>query len=207
MTGKTSPGKLKLREAVIVEGRDDVAAVERAIDALIIPTHGFGITQETLDIIGKAYHNQGIVIFTDPDRAGENIRRRLTELFPWAKQAFLPREQAEKSGDIGIENAAPKDIRDALLLAKGPAASGCCFGGMGGRMGDEAASELPSSEPLTMEDMDRLGLAGGTGAMERRAAVGRILGIGTGNAKAMLKKINGFGISGEELEEAVRQTE
>ncbi len=201
--------RLELAEAVIVEGRDDVSAVERAAKALIIPTHGYGIRQETLDIIAKAYHNQGIIIFTDPDRAGENIRRRLTELFPWAKQAFLPREEAEKAGDIGIENASPKAIKEALLLARGPASDGCCFGGMGGRLGgsEGGEKERKAPEPVTMEDMYALGLAGGSGAMEKRAAVGRVLGIGTGNARALLKKINGFGISREELAEAVKQIE
>ena len=182
-------GKLKLKEAVIVEGRDDVSAVLRAAEALVIATHGYGIRQETLDLIAKAYHTQGIIIFTDPDRAGENIRRRLTELFPFARQAFLDRADAEKDGDIGIENAGPEAIQAALEAAREPVAE----------------TAMVHRDPIGMEDLDRLGLAGGPGAMERRAAVGKVLGIGTGNAKAMLRKLNGFGITREELWDAAEK--
>ena len=196
--------KLKVKEAIVVEGRDDVSAVQRAAEALIIPTHGFGISKETLDLIAKAYHNQGIIILTDPDRAGENIRRKLTELFPWARQAFVPRDDALKAGDIGVENARPEAIQAALLGARGPAKMECCFGGPGAQP-MEAGKNEEDPDPLTMEDMDALGLAGGEGAMERREALGKALGIGAGNAKAMLKKINGFGISRKEIWDAVKK--
>ena len=86
----------------MVEGRDDTAAVKRAAEALIIETHGFGIKKETWNIIKKAYENQGIIILTDPDFSGEEIRRKLTERFPDAKQAFLARRDAIKKDDIGI---------------------------------------------------------------------------------------------------------
>ena len=69
----------------------------------------------------------------------------------------------------------------------------------------EAGGNEEDPDPLTMEDMDALGLAGGEGAMERREALGKALGIGSGNAKAMLKKINGFGISRKEIWDAVKK--
>ena len=181
--------RIKIKEAIVVEGRDDVAAVERAAEALMIPTHGYGIRKETLELIEKAYKSQGIIIFTDPDRAGENIRRRLLGLFPRAKQAFLPKDQAEKAGDIGIENASPEDIQAALLAARSEVLEA-------GEAGQEA---------ISMADMDLLGLAGGEGAAERRAALGKALGIGNGNAKALLKKINGFGITREEVLRALKK--
>ena len=53
--------KLKIKEAIVVEGRDDTAAVKRAADALIIETHGFGIKKETWNLIQKAYENKWIV--------------------------------------------------------------------------------------------------------------------------------------------------
>ena len=59
--------KLKIKEAVVVEGRDDTIAVKKAAEALTIETHGFGIKKETWKLIEKAYENQGIIIFTDPD--------------------------------------------------------------------------------------------------------------------------------------------
>ena len=97
-----------VKEIIVVEGRDDTAAIKRAVDANTIETHGFGIRKETWDLIEKAYNEKGIIIFTDPDFAGNEIRRKLTEKFPKAGQAYLSRRDATKSGDIGIENAEPE---------------------------------------------------------------------------------------------------
>ena len=193
--------KLKVSRAIVVEGRDDVTAVTAACDALVIPTHGYGITRETWEVIGKAYDEKGIIILTDPDHAGENIRKKLTEKFPDALQCWLARDDAYRDGDIGIENAAPEDIREALLKTlerSGEAGSASCT--------SEADAE-DADEEAVMADIVRLGLTGTDGASELRAAVCKELGIGSGNAKAMLKKLKGFGIGRKQLEEAVIRTQ
>ena len=183
--------KLTVSRAIVVEGRDDVAAVSRAADALIIPTHGFGITRETWEVIAKADEEKGLVILTDPDHAGEQIRRMLTEKFPDAVQAYIDRDDATDAGDIGVENAEPEVVREALekALARDALAGGedtVSFAGMG--------------------DLRSLGLAGCDGAAERRAAVCKSLGIGYGNAAAMIKKLKGFGIGIDELREEVEKS-
>lgn len=176
--------KLKIKEAIVVEGRDDTAAVKKAADGLIIETHGFGIKKETWELIKKAYEKQGIIIFTDPDFSGEEIRRRLTEKFPEAKQAFLSRSQATGKGDIGIENASPGDIREALSKAH--------------------CTDYTGAETFTEEDLFKAGLAGRAESKGRRQELGRLLGIGGGNAKTFLKKLNGFNITREEFDETLR---
>ena len=62
---------MKIKEVIVVEGRDDQAALSRAAECFTIATHGFGIRKETLDLIEKAYNEQGIIIFTDPDFPGK----------------------------------------------------------------------------------------------------------------------------------------
>ena len=176
--------KLKIKEAIVVEGRDDTAAVKRAAETLIIETHGFGIKKETWNIIKKAYENQGIIILTDPDFSGEEIRRKLKERFPDAKQAFLSRKDAMKKDDIGIENAKPEAIVEALSKAHCTVHSG---DGM-----------------FTEEDIYEAGLTGRQDSRQRRAEVGRLLGIGGGNAKALLSKLNSFSITREEFDETIR---
>ena len=172
-----------IREAIVVEGRDDVTVVEQAVDTLILATHGFGITAETWGLIEKAYNERGIIILTDPDFSGEEIRRRLTERFPRAKQAYLPRQKAIKGDDIGVENATPVDVLEAIESAH--------------------ATKESAGEKIEMEELVRLGLTGIEGASEIREAVSDRLGIGRCNSKAMLRKLNGFGIGIVELEEAV----
>jgi ribonuclease M5 len=172
-----------IKEIIVVEGRDDEAAVKRAVEAETIATHGFGIREETFVRIEKAYKERGIIIFTDPDHAGETIRKRLSARFPEGKHAFLPREEATKDGDIGIENAGPDSIREALDLAR-PVIS------------DKRFEFKP-------EDMLEYGLAGVPGSAERRDRLGRLLGIGYGNGKVFLNRLNQYGIERQEFVEAI----
>lgn len=171
---------IKINEVIVVEGRDDTCAVKRAVDAETIETHGYGITAATWKLIDKAYSTRGIIVFTDPDSAGERIRKRIIEKYPDAKEAFLTRKEAAKDGDIGIENAKPEDIEAALCRV-------CC-----------AAETKGSGDTFDMSDMIENGLTG-EGSKEKRQALGRILGIGYGNTGAFLRKLNRYGITREQF--------
>ena len=171
---------IKINEVIVVEGRDDTCAVKRAVDAETIETHGYGITAATWKLIYKAYITCGIIVFTDPDSAGERIRKRIIEKYPDAKEAFLTRKEAAKDGDIGIENAKPEDIEAALCRV-------CC-----------AAETKGSGDTFDMSDMIENGLTG-EGSKEKRQALGRILGIGYGNTGAFLRKLNRYGITREQF--------
>ena len=188
---------MRLKETVVVEGRDDMSAVLAAVEADIIITHGYGITQKTLDNIKAAYDRNGIVIFTDPDHAGRRIRERLQALFPDARHAFLTERQAQKDGDTGVENASPEDILKALVSA-GCKASGTpeAFAGPGADLGEYVE--------VTADDMAVLGLSGQQDSSRRRAAAGEALGIGNANAGAFLKRLRRLGIGLSELQAACR---
>lgn len=173
-----------LKEVIVVEGRDDTAAIKRALDADTIETHGFGIKKSTWELIERAYSTRGIIIFTDPDYSGNEIRRRIKNRFPEAKEAFLSRADAEKQGDIGIENAEPDAILEALSKVH------CTYTG---KRNEFSASELI-----------RDGLAGGKGSKEKRERMGKILGIGYGSSSAFADKLNRYGITREEYNEALR---
>ena len=200
MSSFTEDGKLRIDRAIVVEGRDDVAAVSAACDALIIPTHGFGITQETWAVIAKAYDEKGLIILTDPDHAGEEIRRRLTEKFPGSVQCFLAREDAVSGDDIGIENACPEDIRSALLRAMElhKAAESTAST-------DKGAETTWHYREVSCSDIRDLGLSGAAGSKSKRAAICKALGIGFCNSQALVKRLKGFRIGYEELLAAVMQ--
>lgn len=172
-----------IKEIIVVEGRDDEAAVKRAVEAETIATHGFGISRQTYERIETAYRDRGIIIFTDPDHAGETIRKKLTERFPDAKHAFLPREEATKDGDVGIENASPESIRGALSRTRPVTVEKRC--------------------EFQAEDLLLLGLSGGAGAAEKRDKLGKLLGIGYGNGKVFLNRLNQYGIERREFLAAV----
>jgi len=107
-----------IKEIIVVEGKDDVSAIKRAIDAETIITGGFGFRNNVIERIKEAAKRRGVIIFTDPDFAGEKIRKTIASKVPGCKHAFLPKEQATKDGDIGIENASPENIILALQKAR-----------------------------------------------------------------------------------------
>ncbi len=173
-----------IKEVIVVEGRDDEAAVKKAVDAEIITTHGYGISQKTYRRIEEAYERCGIIIFTDPDFAGENIRKKLSGKFPKAKHAFISREAGTKDGDIGVENASPESIRAAL---------------------EKMRTEVSRPDAIfSMSDMVDAGLCGGTDSANRRNYIGEILGIGYSNTKTFLRRLNNYGITREEFFEAYK---
>lgn len=176
---------MKIKEIIVVEGRDDTTAVTRAVDCDTIETHGFGIRKQTWDLIEKAYNQRGIIIFTDPDYSGEEIRRRISERFPEAKHAYLSRKDARSGNDIGIENADDKSIIEALEKAK--------------------AVKVESENRFSVQDLQRAGMVGGPNSKEMRQEVGKILGIGYGNSNGFLKKLNSFDISRDDFQKAVAE--
>ena len=105
----------------------------------------------------------------------------MTQRFPESKQAYLIRDLAEKKGDIGIENAAPQDIIDAIKKA---------------HFTNENAESL-----FSMEDLYRLGCIGQDDSKATRQKLGQALGIGYGNGKAFLNKLNRLGITRDELDQ------
>ena len=60
-----------IKEVLVVEGKMDIVAIDKAVEADCIITGGFSLKPKTLDDIEKAYKKRGIIILTDPDCAGE----------------------------------------------------------------------------------------------------------------------------------------
>ena len=82
--------KIKISQAVIVEGKYDKIKLENIIDAFILETNGFGIfkDKEKLSFIKKLADERGIIILTDSDHAGFMIRNHLTSAIPKEKIVF-----------------------------------------------------------------------------------------------------------------------
>ena len=106
----------KIKEVIVVEGKDDTTKVKQAVDADTIESNGSAINQEIIERIRHAKEKRGVIIFTDPDAPGERIRMIISEAVPGCKHAFLPKDQARSKFDhgIGIEHASLKAIQEAL---------------------------------------------------------------------------------------------
>jgi len=176
-----------IKEVIIVEGRDDITAVKRAVDAEVMATGGFGYKKEFIKTLQNIAEKRGIIILTDPDYAGEQIRKDLSKQIKNCKHAFLPQGKALKKGDIGVENATTEDIIQAISKAR--------------------PQNVERTEEFTKEEITALGLMGGLSSRDKREKLGAILGIGYANSKQFLNRLNNFGITREEFERALERIE
>lgn len=174
-----------IKETIVVEGKDDITNIKRAIDCEMISTNGLAFGKELIERLKIINQRTGIIIFTDPDYAGKRIREKIAKEIPDAKHAYLDRKKAIKKNDLGVENAKPEDIIEALKKAK--------------------AQVKEKTEIFTMNDLVQNDLSMTKDSRERRARLGDMLGIGYFNSKQLVSKLNSFGISREEFESAVEK--
>lgn len=187
-----------IEELIVVEGKNDAHAVRRALGNVdILWTEGYGLTQEKLIHIAEAAKRRGVIVFTDPDSVGEQIRERIRRHVPEAKHVYLAKKDARSKNDddIGVENASSEDILQAFQKIRMDAFPS-------GQVGSGLTAK---SEIFQMNDLVGLGLVGLDHSAQLRLAVGKILGIGDANAKQFLRRLNRFGITREEFEKAVRE--
>ena len=176
-----------IKEVIVVEGRDDITAVKQAVEAEVIAVGGFGINAKVIERIKEAQKRKGVIVLTDPDFAGEKIRNIISKRVKGIKHAYIAQEDGIKGDDIGVENASPEVIIEALNRAK--------------------ASEEIVEEIFTSEDMFYFKLTGDINSKKRRLMLGKELGIGYGNANQMLIRLNKYAISKEEFIIAIEKIE
>ncbi|EWH20190.1 ribonuclease M5, partial [Bacillus haynesii] len=107
---------MKIKEIIVVEGRDDTAKIKSAVDADTIETNGSAIGEDVIKRIRFAQETRGVIILTDPDFPGEKIRKTIAEKVPGCKHAFLPKHLAKPKNKrgIGVEHASLEAIRECL---------------------------------------------------------------------------------------------
>jgi|SRR5699024_6571675 len=178
---------MKIKEFIVVEGKDDTVTVKRAVNADTIETNGSAVDKEVIEKIKLAQATRGVIIFTDPDYPGQRIRSIISEQVPGCKHAFLPRKEAiaKRGKGLGVEHATPQAIREALENVYE-------------RIEEEFMSDI------TYDDLVIAGLIGGEKAKARREALGSILRIGYTNGKQLYKRLQMFHISIIQFEQAMR---
>lgn len=179
------------REMIVVEGKDDTAAIRRAVGADTIETGGSAIGEDVLKRIELAQQRRGVIIFTDPDSPGERIRKIVAERVPGARHAFLTRDEARGRHGMGVEHASDAAIRRALEAARGsePIVDG---------------ADRPSEE-IAWTDLLDAGLIVHKDAAKRRARMGELIGIGYANGKQFHKRCAMFRITRSEFAQALAQ--
>lgn len=120
---------IKIKQAVIVEGKYDKIKLSSIIDAPIITTNGFSIftDKEKQKLIRRIAKERGIVVLTDSDSAGFKIRSFFAGSLPKEQviNAYIPdifgkerrKDAPSKEGKLGVEGVSTQIIIEALERA------------------------------------------------------------------------------------------
>ena len=178
---------VKIKEAIVVEGRYDKNTLSQIVDAPILETSGFGIFKDKkqMKLLRQVAEKRGLIVFTDADGAGFVIRNHIKSAIPgkYLKHAYTPdifgkeRRKAApgKEGKLGVEGMKREVILDALRKA------GATIEG----------EDTPQSRSITKQDLMDLGLSGGPGSSEKRLALMNKLGLPEHmSANALLQALN-----------------
>ena len=163
--------KIKLTEAVIVEGKYDKIKLSNILDAFIIETNGFAIFKDKskLSFIKKLAKERGIIILTDSDHAGFMIRNYISSGVPkeQIKNVYIPdifgkekrKDTPSKEGKLGVEGMTKEVILASFEKAGVSSTSSVC------------------DNPITTVDFYDLGLTGGVNSKAKRKAVCKVLDL------------------------------
>ena len=179
---------LKIKEAIVVEGRYDKNTLSQIVDAPILETSGFGIMKDKqqMKLLRRVAQTRGLIIFTDSDGAGFVIRNFLKGAIDgkYLRHAYIPdipgkerrKSSPGKEGKLGVEGMTPEVICNALRNA------GATI------LGEEVTR---SSNSITKQDMMELGLSGGANSSFLRKALLKELDLPEHmSANALLQAVN-----------------
>ena len=178
---------VKIKEAIVVEGRYDKNTLSQIVDDTIFETNGFGIfkDKQRMALLRQVAERRGLIVFTDPDGAGFVIRNHIKSAIPgqYLKHAYTPdifgkerRKSAPgKEGKLGVEGMKKDVILEALRKA-------------GATIEGETAA---AAQSITKQDLMELGLSGGANAAENRKALMNKLNLPEHmSANALLQALN-----------------
>lgn len=178
---------VKIKEAIVVEGRYDKNTLSQILDAPILETSGFRIFKDKaqMGLLRRIAETRGLIVFTDSDGAGFVIRNHIKSAIPgkYLKHAYIPdiygkekRKAAPgKEGKLGVEGMTRDVILESLRRA------GATIEG----------EEIQPSRQITKQDLMELGLSGNPDASARRLQLLKKLNLPERmSPNAMLQALN-----------------
>ena len=190
---------IRIREAIVVEGRYDKAALSSVVDTVILETDGFGVfsDREKLALLRRLAEKRGLVILTDSDGGGFLIRNFLRGAIDprFVKHAYIPdvygkerrKRKAGKEGKLGVEGMSAETLAECLRRA--------------GVTTEDPEPDARRSPPLTKAELYAMGLSGRPDSASRRAALKKALELPENlTSNALLDVLNVL-VTRRELEE------
>ena len=168
--------KEKISDLIVVEGKSDVDFLSSFLDADFYKVNGSAINEKDIKYLKEVIKKRGIIVLTDPDYPGLQIRNKINKEIPEVKNAYVRKEVSIKRHKEEVLNSL-KNIKSNENHKKGN---------------------------LSVNDLYDLGLSGIESSRELRKLVCERLNIGFNNTKRMLEKINLLNISKNEIEEIIK---
>ncbi|MBO4211852.1 MAG: DUF4093 domain-containing protein [Oscillospiraceae bacterium] len=181
---------LKLRQALVVEGKYDKNTLSQIVDAPIFVTNGFGIfkDRDMMALLRTVAKQRGLIVLTDADGAGLVIRNRIKSAIApqYLLHAYIPdvygkekRKAAPgKEGKLGVEGMDPETLLRALRNA-------------GAEFLDTDSEADRAQQPITKTDLYELGLSGRPDSRAKQLALKQQLGLPEHlSANALLTALN-----------------
>lgn len=170
---------------IVVEGKHDEAVLQEVFPGIqTISVGGSAVLNEAVTFLQSIEDKYQIIVFCDPDHAGEKIRQKLMQKLKHIEHAFLPQKKAlAKYGKkIGVEHASAEDIRQALNHRL-------------------VESRIPSD--LTYAFLVEVGLVGLSNSGMLRDKIIMHYKLGKVNAKTFYKRLVWLGVSKKDIVEVL----
>ena len=177
------------QKVFVVEGEHDRSRLLQIDSSLhIVITNGSEISNETIAMLQKLDETSDLVLFLDPDHAGERIRSVLDQKLNNCLHVFLAQEKAKSKNNkkIGIEHATTDDIKEAIASMR--------------------ANITNSKSDVSTTKLYALGLIGKENSKTKRAIIAKRLYLGYPNGKTLLNRLHLFGIKEADLIEALNES-
>lgn len=177
--------KNKVEGLIIVEGQSDIDFLASFIDGEFYKVNGSAINDGDIKYLLKRAVNTKLIILTDPDFPGIQIRNKINEKIPGCFNAYVRKEVSIKKHKVGVAESTKEEVLKGLENCK-------------------TFNKSFKKGSLVMGDLYKLGLVGNENSKLLRLKVCDLLGIGFSNGKVLLNKINSLCIKLEELKEVIK---
>lgn len=170
---------MKINEVIVVEGKTDTQVLKSFLEVDTIETGGSSINDKTLEYIKTTSLTRDIIIMTDPDYPGMQIRNKISEVVPNCKHAFVNKKDAIKHHKVGIAEATKEAILEAL---------------------ENVVTFKDERNSISWQEFIELDIIGNK---KRRLKIYDLFHLGYGNVKTLFKRLNLVGITAQQIKEAL----
>lgn len=168
------------KKIIVVEGKHDEERIKRIYpDAFVLTTNGYSFNNDFFQTLKTLSKQAEVILFLDPDYAGERIRRKILEVCPNASHIFINKEEAysKNKKKIGVEHLDLVKLKNSLKNIK----------------------ENNYNNNFSFQDIYNLGLSGKQDSKDKRQKLCKRLNIGYVNSKQLITRLNMFNYTYEEI--------